>query len=216
MAEASSGASAPRRSARSTSRRRGCDVQRRERPARAVGARRGERAACRRSPRVIGPVRAARMPRARAFAERPFDERSVDRQGAGLVETGDAPELGDRVEQRDEAAGGKDGGRVVRRLGAGGEADRGRRRWPRPSARAGRRAGRRPRWRSSRRGGRRRRVPCRRRRPADGTRRPGSRPPSPARGPPHRAPRSCGPSPGRCTSGAGRRTGRSRRPGRRG
>ena len=63
------------------------------------------------------------MPRARAFVEGLLGQPPVDRQRAGLVEPGDAAELGDRVEERDEPAGGEDRGRVVGRLRAGREPD---------------------------------------------------------------------------------------------
>ncbi len=57
-------------------------------------------------------------------AQRPLDQRAVDRQRTGLVEAGHPAELGDRVEQRDEPTGGQDGRGVVGRLRAGREADR--------------------------------------------------------------------------------------------
>ena len=99
-----------------------------ERPEVAAGDRPGQRGADAEGPGV---------------AQRPLDERAVDREGAGLVETGDPAELGDRVEQRDEAAGREDRRRVVGRLRAGRQADRRARRAPRPCRPAGRPAGRR-------------------------------------------------------------------------
>ena len=61
------------------------------------------RRASRRRRGSIGPVSAAADPERPGVAQRALDERAVDRQRAGLVEAGDAAELGDRVEQRDEA-----------------------------------------------------------------------------------------------------------------
>ena len=209
-----SGASAPRASARSISRRGRGDVQVQRRRGVARAASRGGPRSVPTSPRVIGPVRAARMPERPGVAQRPLDERAVDRQRAGLVEAGHPAELGDRVEQGDEPAGGQDGGGVVGRLRARARGGPAARRSPRPSRPASPPAGRRPRWRPSRRGARRPPAPCRRTRPADGTRRSGCRPPSPGRGPPRRARRWCGPSPGRCTSGASRPAARRRRRGR--
>ena len=74
------------------------------------------------SPRVIGPVRASPDAQRPRVAQRALDQRSVDGQGAGLVEPGHGREFGDRVEEGDEAAGGQDRGRVIRRLGALGQA----------------------------------------------------------------------------------------------
>ena len=208
---------APRDSARSISRRAAATRRARGPPGRARAG--SSRCACSvpTSPRVIGPVSAARIPSARALPERPLDERAVDRQRAGLVEPGDAAELGDRVEQRHEPAGRQDRRGVVGRLRARAPGGPARRRSA--SAMSASSAGKlvvafdrdgRPVER------RRRRAPCRRRRPAGGTRRSACRRPSPARGPRHRGRRSCGSSPGRCTSGASRPAGRSRRRGRRG
>ena len=101
-------------------------------------ARRGARRTVPRSPRVIGPVRARGDAERPGVAEGLLDQRAVDREAAGLVEAGDAAELGDRVEQRVEAARGEHGGGVVGGLGAGREADGRGRRSPRPSGRAGR------------------------------------------------------------------------------
>ena len=152
---ATSGASAPRRSARSISRRAAATYrsttsgrvrpERREvgleRPDVAAGHRAGQR----------GPD-----PERPGVAERPLDERPVDGERAGLVEPGHPAELGDGVEERHEAAGGQDRGRVIgglrpRREPDGRRADR-----PRPCRPASRPAGRRPRSRRSRRGARRR------------------------------------------------------------
>ena len=57
-------------------------------------------------------------------AEGLLDEAAVDRERAGLVEPRDSPELGDRIEERHEAAGREDGCCVVGRLRAGRQADR--------------------------------------------------------------------------------------------
>ena len=100
---------------------------------------------------------------------------------AGLVQTGDPAQLGDRVEQGHEAAGGEHRGGVIGRLRA--RAPGGPARAPMAVGHVGQQgdaAGRRPRRRSSRRGAPRPPDPCRRRRPAGGSRRPGSRRPSPA------------------------------------
>ena len=131
MVVATSGASAPRDSARSISRGprprtargpRGHAPQRRqvrtERPAVAAGHRAGQRRA---------------DPEGASVAQRPLDERAVDRQRPGLVEAGDAAQFHDRVEQRHEPAGRQHRGGVVGRLRAGRQADRRRRRSPRPS-----------------------------------------------------------------------------------
>ena len=120
---ASSGASAPRASARSISR-----------PAAATYS--GDHARCVAAQRL--EVRLERpdvAPRHRpgegrpdaegaGVAERPLDERAVDRQRPGFVETGHPAELGDGVEQRDEPAGGQDRRGMVGGLRARGEPDR--------------------------------------------------------------------------------------------
>ena len=59
------------------------------RPGHGPRARRGGPSSVPTSPRVIGPVSAARMPEGAGIAERALDKRSVDREGPGLVETGD-------------------------------------------------------------------------------------------------------------------------------
>ena len=143
----------PRASARSTSRRR----RRRRYSSSAPGA---WRSAAPRGARSSVPdvaagdrpgQRRARCPSARALPSVPVDERPVDGERAGLVEPGDAAELDDRVEQRDEAAGREHRRGVVGRLRARRQADRLR------ADRLGHlgeqrpRAGRRPRSRRSRR-----------------------------------------------------------------
>ena len=117
-------------------------------------------------------------------AERLLDQRPVDRQRARLVEPGDPAQLGDRVEQRDEAAGREDRRGVVGGLRA--RARAGPAGAPIASAIRASSAAElvvaldRDR---SRRGAPRRPARCRRRRRAGGTSRPGCRRPSPARGP---------------------------------
>ena len=65
-----------------------------------------------------------RDPQRTGIGERLLDEAAVDRERARLVEAGNATELGNRVEESHEAAGGEDRGRVVRGLRPGGEANR--------------------------------------------------------------------------------------------
>ena len=120
---ASSGASAPRASARSISRPAAATYS--VGHVRRVAAQRGEvgleRAdvAARHRPGEGRPD-----PEGAGVAERPLDERAVDRQRPGFVEAGDPAELGDGIEQRDESAGGEDRRGMVGGLRARGEPDR--------------------------------------------------------------------------------------------
>ena len=137
-------------------------------------------------------------------AEGLLDQRPVDRQRAGLVEAGHPAQLGDRVEEGDEARRRPARRPRGRRPSSPAPGGRPSPRSPRPSRRAGRPAGRRPRPRSWRRGARRPPARCRRRRRAGGTSRSGSRRPWPAEDLGAERRRWCGPWPGRRTAG-GRR-----------
>ena len=166
------------------------------------------------SPRVIGPGQRRPDAERPGVAERPLDERTVDRERPGLVESGHPAELGDRVEKRDEPARGEDRGGVVGRLRPGCQSDGSR---PDRLGHVGQQRGqlvvaldrdRRP----MERGDRPFRVGERDQRMERADLRPGGH--RRQRGPRHRALRWCGPSPDRCTAGARRPTGRSRRRGR--
>ena len=186
----------------------------------ARGVRRASAARCAssvpRSPRAIGPVSAAADPERPGVAERPLDERAVDRERAGLVQAGHAAQ---RRRWRRAA-------RRTRRPRGRPPRDR-RPSSPAPGGPGGRRAPR----------------PCRPAAPTSWSSRldrdrgaveRGDRPlgvgegdqrmeradlgagrHAPAPGRRHRARRWCGPSPARCTSGSPRRAARWRRRGRR-